>query len=353
MERELFQKLETDLFSTLKLCRIGGNNLGEQLCCEMWDEHFETFAKYSFIPWLITNGHLLTAKRIRKLVESECHIDISIDAATESKYWRIRGASLEKLIRNVHEIARERERQGKKKCRINFHFTAFQENINDLSDLLRIGAEIGIDQVTAIHFLPTTEEQRHQSLFYHQTTANEVFLEAKQLSEKLSIKLLIPQLYPIAKLSREENLSFKQINRSFLSGSKSKVMPVTKCIHPWKSVSINERGEVFPCCQSNLMMGTLQHSAFGDIWNNKRYQRLRKTVNSADPLKDCTECPLRGNTLTGTDCENNEYFLKSLNYQRSTKIGKQAYFYIKEFLNRNKFTKKIYPTLRYLYKRIP
>ena len=246
----------------------------------------------------------------------------------------------------------ERKRQGKKKCRINFHFTAFQENINDLPDLIRIGAEIGIDQVTAIHFLPTTEQQRNQSLFYHQTTANKVFLEAKQLSEKLNIRILIPQLYPIAKLSREENLSFKQTIRSPLSRNKSEVKPVNKCIHPWESVSINERGEVFPCCQSNLMMGTLQHSAFRDIWNNKRYRRLRKTVNSANPLKDCRECPLRGNTLTGTDCDNNEYFLTNLNYQRSNKIGKQAYFYIKEFLNKNRYTKKIYPTLRYLYKRI-
>ena len=56
MERDLFRKIENDLFSTLKLCRIGGNNLGEQLCYKMWDELFEGFLLAKRLEFIGTVG---------------------------------------------------------------------------------------------------------------------------------------------------------------------------------------------------------------------------------------------------------------------------------------------------------
>jgi radical SAM protein with 4Fe4S-binding SPASM domain len=348
MKLDDLQKIGHDLFPALKLCRIGGNNLGEQLCFKRWNESLELLGNYRFTPWLITNGHLLTPDRIRKLVENEFTIDISIDAASEEKYSRIRGASLKKLIGNVRALSRERERQNKMKCKIAFSFTAFRDNISELPDLLNLAAEIGVNQITAIHFMPTTEEQRYQSLFYHQTTANEVFSKAKQLSERLGIRLLLPSLYTVKELSSNGEVPKISVEGNASSGRKGK----TQCFHPWTSVSISERGEVYPCCQSNTLMGSFENSTFREIWNNRRYQKLRKTVNSANPPKYCRDCALRGNTLTGIDCGSNEYFLRNINMNGYFKSGYQTYLNIKVFLNENRFTRRIYPTLRNLYKKI-
>ncbi len=115
MERDLFQRIENDLFPILELGRIGGNNLGEQLCCKTWDEYLEKLAKYSFTRWLITNGQLLAPDRIRKLVENDFSIDFSIDAATEEKYSCIRATCLDKLIRNFCEVVRKKRKAGENK----------------------------------------------------------------------------------------------------------------------------------------------------------------------------------------------------------------------------------------------
>jgi radical SAM protein with 4Fe4S-binding SPASM domain len=351
MDPDLFQRIENDLLPMLALCRIGGNNLGEQLCCKRWDEYLEKLAKYPFTPWLITNGQLLTANRIRKLVENDFSIDFSIDAATEEKYSRIRGARLEKLIKNVAQFARERQRQEKTRCKITFAFTVFQENIDDLPNLLELAAEIDVDQITVIHFMPTTEEQRYQSLFYHQNTANEAFNKAEQLSKKLGITLLLPPLYPFPRLSDQKDPHLEFDDGSPSNSKTCKNMTIKKCFHPWTSASINENGEVYPCCQSNLLMGSLKSSSFKEIWNNKKYQKLRKTVNSNNPMKHCRDCPLRGNTLTGTDCENNEYFLRNLNNKIYYKTTNHAYLSTKAFLKTNRLTKRIFPTIYYLYKK--
>jgi len=352
MDQEVFQRIEDDLLPSLNLCRIGGNNLGEQLCCLKWDEYVKKMTKYALRPWLITNGLLLTRKRIKTLVENDFLIDISIDGANAESYQRIRGANFNKLINNVIEIDSQRKKHENTNCQIAFAFTAFQENIKELPDLIELAAQIGVDKITTIHFMPMIEKQRLQSLFYHQTTANNVFGHAKKMADRLGIEILVPQAYPIHKLENEEKKYIDSSKDLSAKKTPSHHRHIKQCYHPWTSVSINQRGDVFPCCQSNYYMGNLKKNTFKQIWNNKRYQKLRKTVNSDHPAKDCKECPLRGNTLTGTDCANNEYFLRNINKKGFFQLGKIEHLGIKAFLKDNVFTKSIYPLLSYFYKKI-
>jgi MoaA/NifB/PqqE/SkfB family radical SAM enzyme len=39
-----------------------------------------------------------------------------------------------------------------------------------------------------------------------------------------------------------------------------------------------------------MEMGDLRKDDFRTIWNNERYQELRKRVNTDDPLPDCKRC---------------------------------------------------------------
>ncbi|MSP11868.1 MAG: radical SAM/SPASM domain-containing protein [Chloroflexi bacterium] len=75
--------------------------------------------------------------------------------------------------------------------------------------------------------------------------------------------------------------------------STSKSMPI--CTHPWTSVSIDEMGDVHPCCASGMVMGNLNENTLEEIWNNGRYQKMRATVNTPHPaFTDCRYCVLRG-----------------------------------------------------------
>jgi len=295
MSNEMFSKIEKELFPTLIRCRIGGNNVGEQLLPDKWDEYFEIMIKYDFSISLITNGHALTKSRIKRLVESGCYIDISIDGATEETYKKIRGVSLSRLKEKIRLIVEERSKIANSNCRIKFSFTAMQQNIHELPDLIILAHTLGVDEVMVMHFIPFDETQRFQSLFYHQTTANENFKKAFELAQKYGIKIFLPPLYKIGYLNNKDKIKEPM------------------CHHPWKSVSINEKGEVFPCCVSEMLLGDLNKSSLLEIWNNKQYQKLRKTVNSSHPPKDCKNCILRGNDFSKVDYPNLEAYLKHIN----------------------------------------
>ena len=63
-----------------------------------------------------------------------------------------------------------------------------------------------------------------------------------------------------------------------------------RCILPFSWVSINELGEVMPCCALPIVMGNLNKQSFMEIWNNRRYRKLRRTVNSIHPIGVCNHC---------------------------------------------------------------
>jgi radical SAM protein with 4Fe4S-binding SPASM domain len=319
MEPAIFERVKAQIFPHLEVCRIGGNNFGEQLFSRNWNDYSADLRAFPFTPWIITNGQVLNATRIRELVAAGYVIDISIDGSSEAKYREIRGASLEKLAAHVRAIVQERGRleaegwQGRR-CRIIFSFTAFAENIAELPGLVRLAADLGVDEVTVTHYMPTLEEQRFQSLFYHQSTANRIFDEARTLARQLDVDITLPPAYGSRGLGEVSCLKPQVKKRIPLIEDAA---PATSdlpppCLHPWTSVSVNEKGQVYPCCQSNLLLGDLRQQSFDEIWNGRRYQRLRRTVNSASPLLDCRRCVLRGQTFTSVACDEPAFFLRAI-----------------------------------------
>ena len=320
MEPAVFERVKAQVFPHLELCRIGGNNFGEQLFSRHWNDYSADMRAFPFTPWVITNGQVLNASRIRELVAAGYVVDISIDAASEEKYREIRGASLAHLVEHVTAIAAERERvdatqaPARRRCRIIFSFTAFAENIAELPALVKLAASLHVDEITVTHYMPTLEEQRFQSLFYHQSTANRLFEESRALATQLGVEMRLPPAYEDRSLSQVSCLK-PPVKKRMRHRAPDETAPSDlppPCLHPWTSVSINEKGQVYPCCQSNLLLGDLRTSSFEEIWNGRRYQRLRRTVNSANPLSDCRRCVLRGETFTSVDCAEPAFFLRAI-----------------------------------------
>lgn len=321
MAPSVFERVKAQVFPHLEVCRIGGNNFGEQLFSRHWNDYSADMRAFAFTPWIITNGQPMNAARIRDLARDGYVVDISIDAASESKYREIRGASLARLVEHVQELVKERTRldaEGHRgrRCRIIFSFTAFAENITELPDLVRLAAASGVDEITVTHYMPTLEEQRFQSLFYHQSTANRIFDESRTLARRLGVDITLPPAYGSRGLGEVSCLKPQVKKRIPLvedrAGAATDAALPPPCLHPWTSVSINEKGQVYPCCQSNLLLGDLRKESFEEIWNGRRYQRLRKTVNTATPLLDCRRCVLRGHTFTSVECDEPSFFLRAI-----------------------------------------
>jgi len=194
----------------------------------------------------------------------------------------VRGWKFERFLSVVREACREKKRNPSTGARVNLGFTAFRDNICELPDLLKMASHLGIDRVTVTHFVPWQENQRGKSLVYHRNIANEMIEKASFLSKEFNLLVDLPKPF------REDEAQTKA------DISKGEVWVRKPCYHPWRSFSINEKGEVMPCCATSVVMGNLEKSSFLEIWNGPKYRKLRKTVNSSQPLSFCGNCGLRG-----------------------------------------------------------
>ncbi len=70
MSRETFTRVAKQVLPLIETCKIGGNNLGEQLLAREWDYFFDEMRRFSFRRLLVTNGISVADDRLRALIES-------------------------------------------------------------------------------------------------------------------------------------------------------------------------------------------------------------------------------------------------------------------------------------------
>lgn len=347
---DVFNHIKASVFPYLDICKFGGNNLGEQLITEELDYFLRQIKQFAFRPILATNGLLLTKKRILNLIKGGWTIDFSTEGATQDTYKNVRGNHFKKFISNVAECCNQRNFHQAAGATIRLCFTIFYDNAHELTRLITLGAEFGVDEILVTHFVPMREGQRHQSLVYHKGMANSIFEEAASVAEQSGIKLRLPKPFHINKMN-EFN---ERPHNTTGTGS------FKKCYHPWTSISVNEKGDVFPCCITYVKMGNLRHNSFAEIWNGKRYQRFRKTVNSLAPKEMCRNCSLRGKELTSHLCNNDDALLCIINPINHLRINPTErldtlYFIrlkLKELLGRSTLGGKYLEKTRSIYKKL-
>jgi len=282
ISEQLFHKLEVQLFPYLKRIQFGGNNFGEPLLASEWDSFFERVRKHKIRISLVTNGKLLTPERIGAMVDADVEFNFSLEGATPESYEKVRGYKFEEFVKIVGETCQQKAQRPDSCARVNLGFTVRYDNIREIRKLITMAAGLGVDRVTVTHFVPWQENQRQQSLVYHKELSNKMLDVAKKMALESGILIDLPEPF----LSDDNN------EADCSEGKKSKPNP--PCYHPWTSVSINEQGDVMPCCATSVVMGNMNNASFADIWNGPRYRKLRRTVNSSRPLSFCRNCALRG-----------------------------------------------------------
>ena len=62
------------------------------------------------------------------------------------------------------------------------------------------------------------------------------------------------------------------------------------CIAPWVSTMINPNSDVRPCCMYTESVGNLKSETLEKIWNNKKYQEIRKKMINDQSVSGCQRC---------------------------------------------------------------
>lgn len=222
--------------------------------------------------YFVTNGS--TLKKIENIL-FEHKVDImavSLDGATAETNNRIRrNADFGQIVSDLSRIVKIRNENGYGYPYINFVQTLMKSNLQELPDLVRLAAEIGIEEVKAVYLTVFSGDLLHESLWDCRGEVQDVFNIAMEIAKENNIRLKLPFL-------QGEDVAGEEYHKI--------------CYVGWRDLFVGSDKYVRPCQSTPLKYMKIDAGDFMDsIWNSREFQDFRKGVNSAGLMPDhCRKC---------------------------------------------------------------
>ena len=161
-------------------------------------EMLEIINKHSARKYFCFNG--MNLKKIKNAI-FDYNVDVfavSLDGATDETNSRIRrGSKIDQITEDLKDIVRIKKERGLKYPWINFVFCAMRSNIRELPDLVRLAAEIGIEEVKVVYLTVFGEDLMNESLWGQDELVKEVLaiMGYHKTSDFWKIPILIKEMY--------------------------------------------------------------------------------------------------------------------------------------------------------------
>lgn len=245
---------------------------GEPTIHPHFNEMLEIINKHSARKYFCSNG--MNLKKIKDAI-FDYKVDVfavSLDGATDATNGRIRrGSKIEQITEDLKDIVRIKKERGLKYPWINFVFCAMQSNIKELPDLVRLAAEIGIEEVKVVYLTVFGEDLMNESLWGHEDLVKSVFDEAIRVGDELGIVLKLPHL-----VGEDE------------AGDKYH----KDCFVTWRDFFLGSDGFVRPCMSTPIQFFEYDmNKNFMEMWNAPEYQTYRAIVNNQEQMDNpCKRC---------------------------------------------------------------
>jgi MoaA/NifB/PqqE/SkfB family radical SAM enzyme len=238
-----------------------------------------------------SNGLLLNREWAEHLVSSGLdELRVSLDAATESTYTRIRGSpKLSKLVKNIEALARARTENHRSTPKVSAWIVATKENVGEMPEMIKLAARVGIDEVYLQRLVYPTDGPGYGLATPEKAITDpsphilDILDKSMSLGRQLGVSLMASGL-----VSPTESLSNKS----------RRAAPWRQCKRPWDLAYITAWGNVLPCCISpfstvdyaSLILGNVFEQPFDKIWQGQKYRGFRKMHQSFDPPGCCSGC---------------------------------------------------------------
>ncbi|MDX9714329.1 MAG: radical SAM protein [Dissulfurispiraceae bacterium] len=268
---EIIDKVIDDTFDHLEQLRI--DSAGELLLSKHLPYVLQEATKRNLPIFVSSNGTLMTEEKAELLCSSSMNnIQISIDSPVkETLEWIRRGAKYEDVIQGAKNLVKARKKLNRTDLKIDFHAALLQQNLDHLPDLVRLGKEIGVDCVGFAYGYTHAIMDPEWSVFWIKEKCNKVIAEASALAKELGIGFNGPL--------------------SFSTDTYVISAPNRYCHYLYEWSYVQPTGQVLPCCIGTTSMGDLNKNTFKEIWHGEKYNQLRNTYNTPNPLdKKCLGC---------------------------------------------------------------
>ena len=245
---------------------------GEPTVHPHFSEILRTLDHYPLRKYFCTNG-----MRLDMLMDAifEHHVDIiaiSLDGANAETNNRIRaGGDFDRIVASLRRIVQQRNNLGIKTPYLNFVFCMMESNYHELPDMVRLAADIGLDEVKAVYFTSFAKELAHECLWDKRDKVARIFEETEKLAEDLGIIIKLPYL-------PGEDPAGNNFHR--------------ECFVGWRDLFLGSDGYVRPCMSTpDKFFRFTEFHNFDAIWNHLRMQEFRRVVNDKEHMPNaCRHC---------------------------------------------------------------
>jgi len=268
-DMDVFHSFES-LMDTVEEVTLMG--WGEPTIHPGFTEMLKTIDRHSARKYFCTNG--MNLGKIKNAI-FDYHVDVfavSLDGATDATNSRIRrGSKINQISNDLRDIVRIKKEQNLIYPWINFVFCAMRSNIHELPDLVRLAADIGIEEVKVVYLTVFGEDLLGESLWDYQEETKAVFSEAIRIGDELGVLLKLPHL-----IGNDD------------AGDKLH----KDCYVSWRDFFLGSDGYVRPCMSTPVKYFLYDKTKdFMELWNAPEFQKYRRIVNDQKQMDDpCTRC---------------------------------------------------------------
>ncbi len=207
-----------------------------------------------------TNGHFLNDANARRTIESGLdRLIISVDGTTQEVYQQYRKeGKLETVLQGARNLVRWKKELKSATPHLIFQFLVVKPNEHQMGEVVRLAAEIGIDEVK---------------------------FKSAQLYDYVHGNPLMPEQEKYARYYKKSDGTY---------GLKNKLQ--NHCWKLWHSCVITWDGLVAPCCFDKDVthrLGDVKTNTLDEVWDGAAYDdfrtKLLKGRAEIDICQNCTE----------------------------------------------------------------
>jgi len=266
---DMFYSLEPLLDTVEEVTLMGW---GEPTIHPHFKEMLEVINRHSARKYFCSNG--MSLNKIKNAI-FDYNVDVfavSLDGATDETNNRIRrGSDIAFITEQLKDIVRIKRERNLKYPWVNFVFCAMKSNLHELPDLVRLAADIGIEEVKVVYLTVFDNQMLHETLWDCQEEVRKVFDEAVKVADDYGIVMKLPY-----------------IQGEDVAGDKSH----KECFDVWRDFFLGSDGYVRPCMSTPVKFFKYDsNKSFMEMWNNETYQKYRRIVNDEAKMDlPCKEC---------------------------------------------------------------
>lgn len=282
-----------DIFSQseqLGIKEIIPSTMGEPLLYKEFDKIFELSQKHDIKINLTTNGTFPKKSVLewaKLIVPNTTDIKISWNGATKETSEKVMlGIDYDKAVSNVIEFIKYRDDYFQSTgyfCRVTFQLTFLENNMHELSDIIKLAAKLGVDRVKGHQLWAHFDEIKNLSMRSSKETMtqwNQYVEQAIETQENYrkpnGEKVILENIIPLQE--NEQNDVPEEYVCPFLN----------------KELWVSATGTISPCCAPDNLrkslgdFGNINTTSIEEVLESKNYKNLVANYKSISLCKSCT-----------------------------------------------------------------